>query len=161
MNCVDHENAFSECVPTTVDQDTTDGDAQRLKGVLSYTEGLSADGFRERLVAGMRERRASARFPIRCELQFKTSNKRFAILTGTGRTVNISSSGLLFESNSNLPLGSCLELSIEWPVRLNEKCLLRLIAKGRIIRQNDRQLAVKVLRYEFRTHAASKKSAVG
>jgi hypothetical protein len=161
VKCVDHENTFSECGLTTVDQNTTDGDAQQLQGVLNCTE-LSGDGGRlECMRVGMSERRASTRFPIRSELQFKTSNKRFAIISGTGRTVNISSSGLLFESNSDLALGSSLELSIEWPVRLNEKCLLRLIAKGRIVRQNNRQFAVEVLRYEFRTHAASKKSALG
>jgi hypothetical protein len=110
-------------------QDTTDGDAQQLQRVSSYTERLGEDGFLERAVAGIEERRASARFPIRCELQLKTSNKRFAILTGTGRTVNISSSGLLFQSNSNLPLGSWLELSIEWPVRLNEKWLTTIDRK--------------------------------
>jgi hypothetical protein len=114
-----------------------------------------------RTAADIPERRSSTRFPIHCELQFKTTNRRFAIVTGTGRTVNISSSGVLVEAKSGPPVGTCIELSIQWPVSLNERCLLKLIAKGRVVRQNDRQFAVKVLKYEFKTQAASKNLALG
>lgn len=155
MNCVDYKTPSPRYVLIGLNQSTTDADVHQVQGVIS-----DANSVDERCGAVIKERRNSTRFPIRCELQFKTSSKRYAIVTGTGRTVNMSSSGLLFESNSGPAVGTLIELAIEWPVALNEECLLRLIAKGRIVRQDNRQFAVKVLRYEFKTHAASKKSAI-
>jgi hypothetical protein len=100
---------------------------------------------------GTLERRKSRRFPIRCKLQFKMLSKRSAILGGNGETVNISSSGLLFTSDCDPPVGSRVELSIDWPVQLNEKCLLKLVAQGRIIRHESNKFAVKISSHEFRT----------
>jgi hypothetical protein len=80
------------------------------------------------------ERRRSSRFPIERELRYKTFNQRAEILAGSGKTLNISSSGVLFTSDHDLPVGTRLEVSISWPAQLNEKCLLNLVARGRITR---------------------------
>ncbi|MDQ2773628.1 MAG: PilZ domain-containing protein [Acidobacteriota bacterium] len=98
------------------------------------------------------ERRRSSRFPIERELRYKTLNQRTEILAGNGKTLNISSSGVLFTSDHELPVGTRLEVSISWPAQLNERCLLNLVARGRITRHLRGQLALQIQQYEFRTH---------
>ncbi len=97
------------------------------------------------------ERRRSSRFPIEREVRYKTLNQRTEVLAGNGRTLNISSSGVLFTSDHDLPIGTRLELSISWPAQLNDRCLLNLVARGRVTRHNKGQLALQIQQYEFRT----------
>jgi hypothetical protein len=99
------------------------------------------------------ERRRSSRFPIERELRYKTLNQRTEALAGNGRTLNISSSGVLFTSDHDLPVGTRLEVSISWPAQLNEKCLLNLVARGRVTRHLQGQLALQIQQYEFRTQS--------
>jgi hypothetical protein len=99
------------------------------------------------------ERRRSSRFPIEREVRYKTLNQRSEILAGSGKTLNISSSGVLFTSDHDLPVGTRLELSISWPAQLNEKCLLNLVARGRVTRHTKGQLALQIQQYEFRTQS--------
>jgi c-di-GMP-binding flagellar brake protein YcgR len=108
-------------------------------------------GRREAAEAVNAERRRSSRFPIEREVRYKTLNQRTEILSGNGRTLNISSSGVLFTSDHDLPVGTRLELSISWPAQLNDRCLLNLVARGRITRHNKGQLALQIQQYEFRT----------
>ena len=106
------------------------------------------------------ERRRSSRFPIEREVRYKTLNQRAEILAGNGKTLNISSSGVLFTSDHELPIGTRLELSISWPAQLNEKCLLNLVARGRITRHVGGQLALQIQQYEFRTQSRTPITAI-
>ena len=96
-------------------------------------------------------RRKSHRFPIQLDVRFRTLGRRSETLSGTGKTVNISSSGVLFTSPYELPVGTRIEVSIRWPVELNEKCGLNLVGRGRIVRQSKGQAAVRVEEWQFRT----------
>jgi hypothetical protein len=102
---------------------------------------------------GNSERRRSSRFPIERDLRYKTLNQRAEILAGNGKTLNISSSGVLFTTDHDLPVGTRLEVSISWPAQLNEKCLLNLVARGRVTRHTKGQLALQIQQYEFRTQS--------
>jgi len=99
------------------------------------------------------ERRRSSRFPIEREIRYKTLSQRTEMLQGVGKTLNISSSGVLFTADHILPVGTRLEVSISWPAQLNEKCLLNLVARGRITRQEPGSLALQIQQYEFRTQS--------
>lgn len=102
---------------------------------------------------GTTERRRSSRFPIEREVRYKTLNQRTEILSGMGKTLNISSSGILFTTEHDLPVGTRLEVSISWPAQLNDRCLLNLVARGRVTRHNKGQLALQIQQYEFRTQS--------
>ncbi len=108
---------------------------------------------RESAEAVNTERRRSSRFPIEREVRYKTLNQRTETLAGNGKTLNISSSGVLFTSDHDLPVGTRLELSISWPAQLNDRCLLNLVARGRVTRHNKGQLALQIQQYEFRTQS--------
>jgi hypothetical protein len=100
------------------------------------------------------DRRHSDRFPIEREVRYRVLNKRGGDEAGDGRTINISSSGVLFTSQHMLLPGRRLELSISWPAQLNNKVALKLVARGRVVRFEEGRAAIEILQYEFRTQAA-------
>ncbi len=100
------------------------------------------------------DRRHSDRFPIEREVRYRVMNKRGGDETGDGRTINISSSGVLFTSEHILLPGRRLELSISWPAQLNNKVALKLVARGRVVRFEHGRAAIEIQQYEFRTHSA-------
>lgn len=100
------------------------------------------------------ERRNGSRFPIEREMRYRVGNKGHTTSEGVGRTLNISSSGILFtSSDAALRPGKRIEVSINWPARLDKGCHLRLAARGRISRIVGNEIAVEVEHYEFRTAA--------
>jgi hypothetical protein len=48
-----------------------------------------------------------------------------------------------------------VELSINWPVNLNDKCALRFVARGRVIWAERGTAAIEILAHEFRTQSAN------
>ena len=71
--------------------------------------------------------------------------------TGTGHTIDVSSGGVLFDAGRYLPEGLNVELSISWPVLLHNAAPLQLVASGKIVRGNGRQVAIQTTQHEFRT----------
>jgi hypothetical protein len=106
---------------------------------------------REKLRA---DRRHSDRFPIEREVRYRVINKRGSEDEGDGRTVNMSSAGVLFTSEHMLVPGRRIELSVSWPAQLNDKCALKLVARGRVVRFEEGRTAIEIQQYEFRTAAA-------
>jgi hypothetical protein len=96
------------------------------------------------------ERRSLGRFPIERELRFRMLSKRNEIV-GSGRTINMSSKGLLFHTDKPLVSGKRLEMAISWPAQLDNRCALKLIARGKIVRAEPGLIAVSIEQYEFRT----------
>lgn len=104
---------------------------------------------------GSSDRRTSDRFPIVRDVRYKILNSRGEKELGTGKTINISSTGVLFAADEALTPGRRLEISISWPAQLDGKCGLKLVARGRVVRCHGKSVAVEIEKYEFRT-AASK-----
>jgi len=75
------------------------------------------------------------------------------VMVGTGETIDIGSNGVSFVSGQYLKKGSFVELSISWPVMLEENTRMRLVAFGRVVRSNGHSTACTVDKYEFRTQA--------
>ena len=97
------------------------------------------------------DRRGSDRFPMDREVRFRVLTRKSGEEAGTGKTINMSSSGVLFVTDQMLLPGRRLEISISWPAQLNNACPLKLVAKGRIVRVEDGRTAVEIQQYEFRT----------
>jgi len=96
------------------------------------------------------DRRHNDRFPIERDLRYRVLNKR-GEEAGDGRTVNISSSGVLFTSAHILLPGRRMEVSISWPAQLDNKTSLKLVARGRVVRFENGRAAIEIQQYEFRT----------
>lgn len=99
------------------------------------------------------DRREKKRFPIHRELRYKLLQDSTVIEAGTGNTVNMSSGGVLLALKHELRQGSFVELSISWPVLLDDACPMRLIVFGRVLRSVGGQTACTIDKYEFRTQA--------
>jgi hypothetical protein len=100
------------------------------------------------------ERRNADRFPIEREVRYRIMNKRNTYEEGTGKTINISSNGVLFTTDQILIPGKRLELSISWPAQLDNKCQLKLVARGRVARLEQGRAAIEIQQYEFRTQGS-------
>ena len=103
---------------------------------------------------GERERRSKRRFQIEQDVRYKMLYGQRIAETGTGRTLNISSGGVWFTTENLLTAGMPVELSMNWPVLLNDSCPMKLMIYGCVIRSNDKGAAVAIERYEFRTQGS-------
>src|SRR5579872_162070 len=98
-----------------------------------------------------KDRRKKARFPMQRELRYKVLEDDTIVESGMGMTVDMASGGVGFLIEHQLLPGSFIELSISWPVLLNESCPMRLIVFGRVVRSAGKLTACTVDKYEFRT----------
>ncbi|MFN0106918.1 MAG: PilZ domain-containing protein [Bryobacteraceae bacterium] len=98
-----------------------------------------------------KDRRIADRFPIERDVRYKVLSKKSSDESGIGRTVNMSSNGILFTSEHVLLPGRRLELAISWPAQLNNETPLKLVARGRVIRFEGGVAAIEIQQYEFRT----------
>jgi hypothetical protein len=97
------------------------------------------------------ERRADRRYGICLDVQWRLVHRRRVVDSGSGWTRDLSSHGILFETGRLLTAGKHMELSISWPVLLNDTAPLKLVAAGRVVRWDETCAAVCVTHYEFRT----------
>jgi hypothetical protein len=100
------------------------------------------------------DRRVAARFPIEREIRYKLLRHDGGNEEGTGKSINISSAGILFTTDRHLPPGSSIEIAVSWPVLLTTDLHMRLVALGRVVRSEEGTAAMEISRYEFRTQAA-------
>jgi hypothetical protein len=101
------------------------------------------------------DRRANRRYPIALRLQYKLIAKGRVQRLGLGRTINISSHGVLFESEDAMPTSGQMELVLNWPFALQGVCALKLVMRGRILRTQEKTVALKTVFREFRTAGRS------
>jgi hypothetical protein len=98
------------------------------------------------------ERRGSKRFAIEQDALYKILDHRAAVPeSGAGKTLDISSGGVLFETVQRLRSGKRVELSVNWPAQLEGGCPLKFVVVGRVVRAEERRAAMHIEQYEFRT----------
>ena len=95
------------------------------------------------------ERRADCRYPIQAKIEYSLVLGRRVVRPGTGRLLNISRGGLLFEGAHAIPPGNRIELEVDWPVH-SVKMALHVV--GHTVRSQGVCTAVKISRSSFRVH---------
>jgi len=100
------------------------------------------------------DRRRDRRYGLELDLRWKLIRRRRLLESGEGRTVDVSSGGVLFDAGRPLPSGLNVELSITWPVMLHNVAPLQLLAYGKIVRSEGRRTAIRMVQHEFRTAGA-------
>jgi hypothetical protein len=85
------------------------------------------------------------------ELRWKLIRRKKIQDAGTGRTIDLSSGGVLFDAGRPLPPGLNVELSVSWPVLLHNVAPMQLVVSGRVIRSMGSHVAVQITQHEFRT----------
>jgi len=104
---------------------------------------------------GSIDRRMTNRFPVQQEIKYRLLQPRSEQRAGVGKTVDISSGGILFTTDQRLPVGRTIEIAMHWPARLNGTCPLQFVATGRVIRADRTSAAVRIQKYEFRTRSVA------
>jgi hypothetical protein len=104
------------------------------------------------------ERRLKRRFRIEQDVRYKMFFGKRIVETGAGRTVNISSGGIWLTTETMLSPGMPIELSMAWPVLLNDSCPMKLTIFGCVVRSSKKGSAVAIERYQFRTLGRSLES---
>ena len=121
---------------------------------LNYRNGTGgSSGF------STRDRRLGIRFPIEMDLNYRVGTKSAERMPG--RTINISSSGILLHSDVAPICGSKVHMALNWPPLLDNRVPLRLIVQGRVVRAGAGQLAVTFQRFEFRTAREPGRAGIG
>src|SRR5262245_24510019 len=93
---------------------------------------------------GFPERRSTNRVPGGDDVRYLLVQSRAAKLSGGGTTRNIGSGGMRFSTDEELPIGRTVELSVNWPARLDGTCPLQFVATGRVIRSDAQRAAVRI-----------------
>jgi hypothetical protein len=106
---------------------------------VNETEGIGGD------------RRFDRRYQLQLEVRWKLIRRRKIQDAGAGRTIDLSSGGILFDASRPLPVGFNVELSISWPVLLHNVAPMQLVAVGRIVRSSGAHVAIHITQHEFRT----------
>jgi len=91
------------------------------------------------------ERRRRIRFPLALVARYSLPTR----LEIEGRTVNISSAGVLITSTHDLSAGTSISVKIEWPVSLDNTRPLALHIHGTVARSDRGSVAVRFTKYEF------------
>lgn len=95
------------------------------------------------------DRRGSHRYSIDLPVQYEIGRGDLA-QSGKGRVINMSSTGLLVESDGPVGCGTPVRLRVEWPARLNNSVPLSLHIEGRAVRAKGTWFAVRIMKSEFR-----------
>jgi hypothetical protein len=96
-----------------------------------------------------KDRRLARRYEIELDLRIVVMAAGGVAQIGTGRSCNLSSGGVLFESATPLPVGAHVELWIRWPAPTDRIRPLTLIANGIVVRKHEDRYGLNLVRHEF------------
>lgn len=114
--------------------------------------GLPGQFLYSLLEVSSRERRTTNRYPLACAVTTRRSGKRSkGPECGHGTTVNMSSGGVLLKTDEDYLPGQRVEVSIAWPILLDQRCSLKVTVHGRVVRVKDGLTAVEIQKYQFKT----------
>jgi hypothetical protein len=97
------------------------------------------------------ERRRDRRYEIELEVRWKVLRRRRVLDSGEGKTVDLSSGGILFDAGRDLPPGAHVELAVAWPVLLHNVAPMQLSIAGRVVRSARGRVGIRMEQHEFRT----------
>lgn len=107
------------------------------------------------------ERRSKVRFPLDLRIWFQSISSSVPV-SGAGRTVNLSSGGVLVFSEhvalSEIEVNEVVQMSIEWPSLLRGRIPLQLFAVGSVLRRETSTFAATFHRHQFRTMRVSRQT---
>jgi hypothetical protein len=83
------------------------------------------------------------RYPVQVRIRYRVDSGSGQGITGGGRTLDISSYGLLFHAAVPLPAGASIEAEIPWPAH-NSARRLKAVIKGRIVRVEGKSTAIAI-----------------
>ena len=96
------------------------------------------------------ERRRHLRYGVRLSLHYHVSQKGGMARSGSGLTLNMSTNGLSFRCRKPLPVGSHIEMVIDWPAKYADVYPVDLLVTGFIVRSDPHHTAIRMTSRRFR-----------
>jgi hypothetical protein len=116
--------------------------------------GTRARGGNKKRYEGLEDKTYPVILPLEYRIYGVAADGTYEVRqAGSGRTLHMSSGGVLFEADRALPEGMDAELSIAWPASLSESVGLTLWVRGRIVDADQNRIALTMTHYEFRTRS--------
>ncbi len=103
-----------------------------------------------RRIAGP-ERRQKRRFQIFSSIRYSAYGAQPPKVSGAGKVINMSMTGALLRTEEQLERGLALQVSMDWPVKLDNVRPLQLVLTGPIIRTHQNEAVLSIARIQFRT----------
>ena len=101
------------------------------------------------------DRRENRRYEIRLPLHYRVSQKGSMPRCGSGTTCDLSTGGLSFRCRRTLPVGTHIEMTVDWPPRFGDIYPIDLVMTGFIVRSTGGRIGVRVSSRRFRVNAAA------
>ncbi len=101
------------------------------------------------------ERRKNPRFGLRLPLRYRISRKGAAAYTGSGLTLNMSAAGIAFRCRKEIPVGTHVEILVDWPTKHGDTHPLELQATGFVMRSGDGRTVVRMTAHRLRISEAA------
>lgn len=96
------------------------------------------------------ERRYARRYRLQLPLRYRLVQKNQPVASeGVGLTRDMSSGGIAFEADSQIPLNSVLEVWITWPAPGEDASAIELHAACTVVRTTGSEIGLKVKRHDF------------
>ena len=100
------------------------------------------------------ERRRNRRFHLRLPIHYRVSLKGEPPRSGSGMTLEMSTTGLSFRSRRALPVGAHVELVVDWPAKFRDAYPIDLQITGFVVRSENGRTAVRMTSHKFRVESA-------
>jgi hypothetical protein len=83
-------------------------------------------------------------------LQYRAAGGKINAAWKSGETLDMSGDGIFIDAPAAAPVGTELELEIEWPGLSHGKAMVRLLAIGSVVRSDGLGTALRILSHRFR-----------
>jgi len=97
-------------------------------------------------------RRVAQRFNLRLNLRYRLSEKGVEHRWSSGTTRDLSREGLGIKPRRPLPVGSHIEIRIDWPARYESVHPVELQITGFVIRCENTRAAIRISSHRFLVH---------
>jgi len=87
------------------------------------------------------------RYPVKLGLKFLIRSGKIHSISGTGTTVNISSTGMLFRASKRLDSGEKVVVAVDWPIADAKPMIL--LFQGYVVWMKGSQVGLAVSHYGF------------
>jgi len=94
------------------------------------------------------ERRSHPRYPVQLPIRFLIRSGKVISFSGEGKTVNISSAGMMFSSSEPLPDAERISAAVHWPATPDGKPVV-LLFHGHRVWVKGLQLGMQISHYGF------------
>src|SRR5260370_42456709 len=97
-----------------------------------------------------KSRRGARRYTVRAPLRYRIPGGEINTAWKSGETLDMSVDGILIDALEAAPVGTELELEIDWPGLYHGKPMVRLLVIGSVVRSDGRGTALRILSHQFR-----------